>query len=245
LPQEQHNILNINNEYSGWYDYGARFYDPVIARFHTIDLLATDYYFQSPYIYASENPIIYIDYFGTGPWDIVKGVGLIAGGVAQIAGGIALACVPSPGITQIGGGALITNGVMNIGWGGVTLLNNGKEDLPSGTLQATGRGVDEFRGDENHTFEKIGTTGDFVLGLPAGKVGSTTSTISKAANIINAASAVETIIEKSDLDNNSKPVQTENTETSNTQVSDNTKVKIDIKEVGLIPDTEIKKRNNE
>jgi len=183
---------------------------------------------------------MYIDYFGMGPWDIVKGVGLIAGGVTQIAGGIALACVPSPGITQIGGGALITNGVMNIGWGGVTLANNGKEDLPSGTLQATGRGVDEFRGDENHTLEKIGTISDFALGLPSGTVGSTTSTISKAANIINAASAAETIIKESNLGNSSKPVQTKNTEISNTQVSDNTKVKIDIKEVDLIPTSEIK-----
>ncbi len=42
-------------------DYGARFYDPTIARWLTRDPLADDYYSLSPYGYCANNPIIYID----------------------------------------------------------------------------------------------------------------------------------------------------------------------------------------
>ncbi len=49
-----------------WYYYDTRFYDPAIARFGTIDLLASDYSFQSPYVYASNNPVLYVDVLGMG-----------------------------------------------------------------------------------------------------------------------------------------------------------------------------------
>ena len=44
-----------------WYDYGARWMDPVLCRFTTMDPLCEKYYDTSPYAYCANNPMNYID----------------------------------------------------------------------------------------------------------------------------------------------------------------------------------------
>ena len=57
-----------------WYDYGARKYDPSLGRFTSLDPLAKDYYYISPYTYCGNNPVLFIDKFGLnfGPGDLFK-----------------------------------------------------------------------------------------------------------------------------------------------------------------------------
>lgn len=47
------------------YDYGARFYDPQIGRWHSIDPASENgHYDYTPYAYVYNNPLIFIDPFG-------------------------------------------------------------------------------------------------------------------------------------------------------------------------------------
>jgi RHS repeat-associated protein len=52
---------------TGAYDYGARFYDPVIARWTTIDPLADRMRLSSPYAYVYGNPVSLVDVNGKWP----------------------------------------------------------------------------------------------------------------------------------------------------------------------------------
>nr|WP_199080620.1 RHS repeat-associated core domain-containing protein [Pedobacter sp. ASV19] len=46
------------------YDYGFRFYDPVVGRLSTIDPLAENHFDTNPYHYVLNNPMRYMDYMG-------------------------------------------------------------------------------------------------------------------------------------------------------------------------------------
>jgi len=58
------NGKEVQTDLANQYDYGARFYDPVIGRWTSVDLIAMNHYNLTPYGYAIDNPILYIDRFG-------------------------------------------------------------------------------------------------------------------------------------------------------------------------------------
>ncbi len=44
-----------------WYDYGARWYDPLLVNWNRPDPSHKDYYPWSPYVYCGDNPIMFVD----------------------------------------------------------------------------------------------------------------------------------------------------------------------------------------
>ena len=57
-----YNGKELNTDFDlNWLDYGARYYDPTIARWGQVDPLADSYTPYSPYNYTLNNPILFID----------------------------------------------------------------------------------------------------------------------------------------------------------------------------------------
>lgn len=126
-PDFSYDYLYTGQEYdaeSQLYNYKARLYDPEIGRFIMIDP-AMQYF--SPYVYAGNNPLIFIDPSGEFSW---AAFGAIIGGIAAIAGGVALTVLTFGATTPvlvgctIAGGALIGAGMSSALYGATHIKGN-------------------------------------------------------------------------------------------------------------------------
>ena len=59
-----YNDKELNDEFFENYDYGARFYDAELGKWHNMDPLAENYLSISPYAYSANNPILFKDING-------------------------------------------------------------------------------------------------------------------------------------------------------------------------------------
>jgi RHS repeat-associated protein len=66
----------INSKALSWYDYGARFYDPAIGRWHILDMVADLAYSWTPYRYAFNNPLRFIDPNGMTEEERIKAINI-------------------------------------------------------------------------------------------------------------------------------------------------------------------------
>ncbi len=116
------------------YEYGARHYDPALGRFVILDRLSEDYSFQSPYAYAANNPVIYIDKNGDGP--ILGIIGAFAGAIVEAGSQVAGAYAT---------GSSFSEAVSNIDYAdvGIAALEYGVAGLTNGASLAVGAVVSD------------------------------------------------------------------------------------------------------
>nr|WP_068892978.1 DUF6443 domain-containing protein [Pedobacter panaciterrae] len=136
-----YNGKEIQDELGEQYDYGARFYDPVIGRFSTIDPQAEIYNEWSGYLYAGNDPIRYEDRNGEGPGDRVRKVASGAAWGATGASAILASGLAVGGTIAAGGTATIVGAPLGWAAGGTVIAG-----------AAIGAGVaylwDKFSGDD-------------------------------------------------------------------------------------------------
>jgi|GEM_PF-6087519 len=92
-------------------DYGARIYDPRIVRFDSVDPLISKYAWYSPYQFAGDNPIVFVDLDGAEPQIPLISKYRYGGNVALNA----ITVVDNTAINLVNGGIGLVNAFVSVG----------------------------------------------------------------------------------------------------------------------------------
>ncbi len=122
-----------NDLEDGWQDYGLRTYNPALARFFSVDPLIKKYPELTPYQFASNSPIMFIDIDGleggSPPSNMTRVLGGLkfVGGVFEMAAGATGGAATSwTGVGAVVGGIAVVHGA-DVASSGLTQLWTGNE----------------------------------------------------------------------------------------------------------------------
>ncbi len=146
------------DEETGMYYYGARYYEPRLSLWLSIDVEEEDFPDFSSYVYCKDNPIIFLDHNGDSPTLITAGIGGAIGGVIGGAIEMGAQLVNNGKITSwksVGGAA--AQGAIT---GAVASLTGGASLIASAAVSA---GANVIGGEVNRRIQgKHTTVGDVV-----------------------------------------------------------------------------------
>ena len=176
---------------TGYYYYGARYYDPQTALWFGTDPLAHINPQVSPYVYCKSNPVCRIDLDGRADWQAVYdgSLSVVGGALSCIAGGTA-ACTPT-GVGQVAGAVLISTGIVGMGLGTTQIIAGfvdvpNASNIPTGCVEAIGMVSDAV-----FNLDKCQTVGGYVdmgVGISA------TKAAGQSLNIVDILSITSSVV---------------------------------------------------
>jgi RHS repeat-associated protein len=197
-----YNGKEIQTDLTNQYDYGARFYDPVIARWTTIDPMAEMGRRETPYGYAFDDPMRFTDPDGMWPdgngpgilsvsGNFVKGLGQSAWGT--VTGVYGVVRHPINTATAIGSAvAHPINTAKAIG----NAVSQGYDDFQNGNADVKANIAGNVIGDVAQLFIGAGEAKAAVNGLRGAKVAEEANVITKTATTIEKAEATTAKLSK-------------------------------------------------
>ena len=161
--KESQSILNASIPF---FDFGARMYNPAIARWTAADPLSEEYHGISPYVYCLENPISHIDDDGQMPQVVVGAlIGAAVGGI--------IAAAEGKNWREIGGAAVggAVEGALVSATGGMSLLGSKAVAtvLSAGAASAAGSTASQIIGEGSVAVKQVTT--DAGMGMAFGGIG--------------------------------------------------------------------------